>query len=104
MKKYSDKELEELADADLIWPRKGAVYEDKVNTELQCLRKNVDDWDGYISDIGVDLVSEELWWDCCKIINELAQLVKDERDKTRVIVADLTRTLQDTISEIKKIK
>lgn len=103
MKKYSNKELQELVDVDLIWPKKGSIYHDKMNHELELLKKT-DDWEAYINDTGVDLVHEELWWDCCEIINDLAQLVLDEREKTKRIISELKQTLKDTITDINKLK
>jgi hypothetical protein len=99
--KYSITKLQELADADLIWPKKSSVYREVVKEELMRVIE-AENLDEYLKDVGVDLVDEQLWWDVCGIVNDLAQLVLDEREKTNQIVKDLKRDLSDITSQLKK--
>jgi hypothetical protein len=87
-KKYSNKKLEYLANADLIWVKKSTYYK-KLETDIlkenkiPC-KENENDFKDYPCD---ELVHEELWWDVCEIVNDLAQLVLDEREKRAKILA-----------------
>lgn len=98
-RKYSNKRLQELADLDLIWPKKSTYYRNKLFASIKANKWNVDPED---PDCENNIVHEELWWDVCAIVNDLSQMVLDEREKTEEIKEDLLRTLKDTISQIKK--
>lgn len=77
---YSKEKLQELADADLIWVNKSEYYQG-------ILKKSIENkgWDYSQLDHGnqcSDIIHEELWWDVCKIVNDLAQLILNERNET----------------------
>lgn len=97
---YSKKKLQELANADLIWPKKSQVYRDALKNSLQ--NKGLDISILEDPDMENDWVHEELWWDVCAIVNDLAQMVLDEREKTATILKEAQRDLQDCIQQIKK--
>lgn len=95
-KEYSNKELEELAKNSCIWVRDMSYYS---KLKIKILKagnipypqRNSDHKD-YPCD---DLVHEQLWFDVCDIVNELAQLVLDEREKRAKFINILESTLAD---------
>ena len=98
VKKYSNKKLQELADADLIWVKKSEYYR-------KLLRQSVINkgWDDSKLDDGNeenDLVHDELWWDVCEIVSDLAQLVLDEREKRAKFLSELKDELKSTMSKL----
>lgn len=103
MKEYTTEELERLVDLDLFYPDEKTDYHKMQRDELETLR-TVDNWDTYLKDTGCDLVHEQLWWDCCEVINELAQLVLDEREKTNKIISDLKQQLASTINDLEDLR
>lgn len=98
-RKYNAKKLQELADADLVWPKAGKHYRNLLLQNIKANEWNIDPEDPQCENA---IVHEELWWDVCEIVNDLAQMVLDERAKTEEIKKDLERTLKQTLREIKK--
>jgi len=100
-KKYSNKKLEELANADCIWVKKSSYYT-KLETDIlkanniPC-KKNDKDFEDYPCD---NFVHEELWWDVCEIVNDLAQLVLDEREKRAKFLNELKDELKNTMGNL----
>jgi len=99
--RFSPKRLEYLADADLVWPKDIKHY-----TSLLKAAIKAKGWDynrleeGDMTD---DVVSEHLWWDCCALINELAQALIDEQSKTSEIIVELKNALKEVQLQLTKI-
>jgi hypothetical protein len=89
--------LQGLADSDLIWLKESKDYRKllKEAIEAKGWKDNTDD-----PDQTSDLVHEELWWDVCAIVNELAQMVLDEREKKQKFLDEVRRELQDAIDNL----
>lgn len=95
--KYTTEYLQELADQELIYPEGSSHYRKLLSETISNNNWNVDLEDGNSEN---NIVHEEIWWDACKIINELAQLVLDEREKRKKYLTELRRTLTDVLDEI----
>lgn len=95
MKKYSNKKLEELANDDLIWVKPSQHYRKLLKESIE--QKG---WDySKLEDANEDngIVHEELWWDVCDLVNDLAQLVLEEREKRTKFLDDLKSEMKSTL-------
>jgi len=97
-KKYSNCELQKLANSNLIWVKKSEHYD-------KLLRQSVINkgWDASkLEDMNEenDLIHEELWWDVCGIVNDLAQIVLDEREKRAKFLNELKSELKNTMNNL----
>lgn len=96
--KYSNKKLEWLANDNLIWVKKSEHYR-------KILKKSIEakGWDYSQLEAGdqcSDVIHEELWWDVCEIVNDLAQLVLDEREKRAKFLNELKDELKNTMGNL----
>lgn len=98
--KYTKKILTELANEELIWPKGSAFYRKLLKKSLE--NKGLDISILEDPDCENDWVHEELWWGVCKIVNDLAQMVLDEREKTTTILKEAEQDLQNCIQQLKK--
>lgn len=96
---YSNKKLEELAHLDLIWPKKSNYYRDILRESLKNKGWNPNKLAD--PDESSDIVHEQLWWDVCEIVNDLAQLVIDEREKRIEIRKELYSEFKTIIKSLK---
>jgi hypothetical protein len=98
---YSIKKLKELANDDLIYPKPLKYYEVLLKESIKANEWNIDLDDGNAEN---NIHIDDLWYDCNKIINELAQLVLDERQKRIKFLDELKKELKDTISNLSSKK
>lgn len=102
MKKYSNKKLEELANDDLIWVKPSDHYRKLLKESIE--QKG---WDYSKLEDGNecnDICHDDLWYDVCAIVNDLAQLVLDEREKRAKFLNELKRELKGTLSNLSSKK
>jgi len=99
--KFTNKKLQELATNELIYPRKYAYYS---KLELQTLkenniphRKSEKDTADYPCD---DLVSQELYWDVCELVNELAEELLAERQKRKKFIDSLKQDIRGHLNSL----
>lgn len=101
MKKYSDKKLEQLANDELIRVKSPSYYRELEEAIFKAhdipFKKSGKDFNDYPCD---ELVHEELWWDMCELVNDLAQLVLDERTKRSDFMNELKDELKNTIANL----
>lgn len=98
MKKYTNKKLYELANADLIWPKKHSYYLGLLKESLNDKGFNyskLDDPNG-----SSDIIHDELWWDVCEIVNNLAQILLEERLKRKKFMDEVKEELQLAIRNL----
>jgi hypothetical protein len=102
MKKYSNKKLEELANNDLIWVKPSDHYRKLLKESIE--QKG---WDYSKLEDGNecnDICHDDLWYDVCAIVNDLAQLVLDEREKRAKFLDELKRELKGTLNNLSSKK
>ena len=97
-KRYSNKKLEELINSELIWPRKSSVYRKLLNDSL--ISNGYDPSKLEEPGSTSDLIHEELWWDVCEIVNDLAQMVLDEREKREEFIKSIRQELKHSLSQL----
>jgi len=90
---YDEERLKKLADSELIHPKGYKYYAELLQTF--CDENKIID-----EDVKMEIESWELWSDCCEVINHLAQLVLDEREKRSKFITDLKQELQSTIDNL----
>lgn len=95
--KYTNSKLEELANEDLINPKGSRYYENLLKETIKNHHWNIDLNDGNASN---NIHIDDLWYDCCEIINDLAQLVLDEREKRKNFLSELRHDLKNSLSQI----
>ena len=101
--KYTEEYLRELADDGLVYPQHREVYNKMLRTTIQGMmgKEAVDDF--MESDYALDLEPFEYVSDLSLMINELAELVLEEREKYKSLMADIRRSLEDAISDIEEL-
>ncbi len=90
---YSNKKLKELADSDLIWPKTSESYRLLLIEYVEQKGWDVSKLDDPNEDSNIEPV--DLWYDLCEIINDLAQLVLDEREKRFKFLKELRQDLKN---------
>jgi len=95
MKKYSNKKLQYLADNEIIYPKKYAHYE-KIKNELfdkysLPRRKSTEEDEDFAFD---EVVPEELFWDVCEIVNDLADILLEEKQKRGKFIENMKDDLK----------
>ncbi len=104
--KYTTKYLEELAKSNLVIPQKSEIYNAMVRETLRDLIRGNDTdtvLEEYI-ECG-DLVPFEYVSDLSEIINELAQIILEEREDSQAVLTEAQGNLEDAIKNIdEKIK
>lgn len=100
--KYTEEYLRELADDGLVYPQHREVYNKMLYSTLRAMMgdaANAPENEDYVSDIEpFEYVS-----DLSLMINELAELVLEEREKYKSLMADIRRSLEDAISDIEEL-
>ena len=101
--KYTEEYLRELAEGDLVLPQHRKVYNEMLKTTIQKMmgKEAVDDI--MESDYALDLEPFEYVSDLSLMVNELAELVLEEREKYKSLIADVRRSLEDSISDIDEL-
>jgi hypothetical protein len=102
MGKYTNKKLEELANGDLIWVKPSDHYRKLLKESIE--QKG---WDySKLEDDNEcnDICHDNLWYDVCAIVNDLAQLVLDEREKRAKFLDELKRELKGTLNNLSSKK
>lgn len=101
--KYTEEYLKELASDGLVYPQHRKVYNEMLKTTIQGMMGK-DAADAIMeSDYGLDLEPFEYVSDLSLMVNQLAELVLDERGKHKSLMADVRRSLEDSISDIDNI-
>ncbi len=97
-KKYSNKELQQLINWEVIYPKKSTYYRKRLKESIEA---KGGDFSKYEDPEGEsDLCHDELWYDVCDMVVELAQLLLDEREKRVEIINDLKETMRDSIRQL----
>jgi hypothetical protein len=100
--KYTEEYLRELSDDGLVYPQHRKVYNEMLKSTLRALMGEAAD-DVMNEDYVLDLEPFEYVSDLSLMINELAELVLDEREKYKSLLADVRRSLEDSISDIDEL-
>ena len=97
--KYTEEYLKELADDGLVYPQHREVYNEMLQSTLRAMMG--DSADGFMDgDHVLDLEPFEYVSDLSLMVNELAELVLEEREKYKSLMADVRRSLEDAIFDI----
>ena len=101
IKKYSNKELLNLVNTDLIFVKSPTHYD-------TLLRQSIEEkgWDYSMlqdDDQCNDIIHDELWFDACDLIRELAQLILNEREKKKEFIKGLEQELKYAIKQLSKL-
>jgi hypothetical protein len=101
--KYTEEYLRELAEGDLVLPQHRKVYNEMLKNTIQGMmgKEAVDAF--MESDYALDLEPFEYVSDLSLMVNELAELVLEEREKYTSLLADIKRSLEDSIFDIENI-
>ena len=100
--KYTEEYLRELADDGLVYPQHRNVYNEMLKNTLRAMMGEAAD-DAKNEDYVLDIEPFEYVSDLSLMVNELAELVLDEREKYRSLIADVRRSLADSIYDIDEI-
>ena len=98
--KYTEEYLKELADDGLVYPQHREVYNKMLRTTIQGMmgKEAVDDF--MESDYALDLEPFEYVSDLSLMVNELAELILEERAETRRLLQEIKRSIEDSIDDI----
>lgn len=98
--KYTEEYLKELADDGLVYPQHRKVYNEMLRNTIQGMMGKEAADAIMESDYGLDLEPFEYVSDLSLMVNELAELVLEEREKYKSLMADVKRSLEDAIFDI----
>ncbi len=100
--KYTEEYLKELADDGLVYPQHREVYNGMLRSTLRAMMGDAADApenEDYVSDIEpFEYVS-----DLSLMVNELAELILEEREETRRLLHEIKRSLEDSVADIDSI-
>lgn len=101
--KYTEEYLKELADDGLVYPQHREVYNKMLQSTLREMMGDAADApenEDYVSDIEpFEYVS-----DLSLMVNELAELILDERAETKRLLNDIKRSLEDSIDDLNSLQ
>lgn len=100
MKTYSNKKLEELANNTLIFKKPSAHYTRLLKKSLAA--KGWDYEKLSQPNESHDICHTDLFFDLCEMVNELAQLVLDEREKRKTFLKDIKHEISAAIENASK--
>ena len=98
--KYTEEYLKELAEGDLVLPQHRKAYNEMLKTTIQGMMGKEAADSIMESDYVLDLEPFEYVSDLSLMVNELAELVLEEREKYKSLMADVKRSLEDAIFDI----
>ena len=98
--KYTEEYLRELAEGDLVLPQHRKVYNEMLKNTIQGMmgKEAVDAF--MESDYALDLEPFEYVSDLSLMVNELAELILEERAETRRLLQEIKRSIEDSIDDI----
>lgn len=97
--KYTKEYLTELADDGLVYPQHREVYNEMLRSTLRSMMGDAADAPES-EDYVLDIEPFEYVSDLSLMVNELAELVLEEREKYKSLLADVKRSLEDAIFDI----
>lgn len=100
--KYTEEYLKELADDGLVYPQHREVYNKLLYSTLRSMMGDAADAPEN-EDYVLDIEPFEYVSDLSLMVNELAELVLEEREKYKSLMADVRRSLEDSISDIDEL-
>ena len=97
--KYTEEYLKELADDGLVYPKHREVYNQMLYSTLRSMMGDAADAPEN-EDYVLDIEPFEYVSDLSLMVNELAELILEERAETRRLLQEIKRSIEDSIDDI----